>query len=170
MQGLLNNLGRKITNLVKFGAISRASTDGGKYQVAQLESIGRATNATLVIPFGMAANPPAGTIAVMLSPGGEAGNAVAIPIYGESRKHPLAVGEVAVGAFPVGAYLIFRADGKFALGNQTGELLKQIEDLLGALKTATVVDPVSGALPFSASVIAQFTAIEAIIQSMRGEM
>lgn len=57
--------------------------------------------------------------------------------------------------------------GKVALGNEVVELLSLIDSLIDTLLSATVVDPISGALPFSPSVLAQLTATKVLLALLK---
>jgi hypothetical protein len=59
---------------------------------------------------------------------------------------------------------------RVALGNAAGELLDLVDQLLGTLVTATVVDPTSGPLPFSPGVIAALQTIQTTLGTVKGDL
>lgn len=58
--------------------------------------------------------------------------------------------------------------GKVAMGTSANELLDLFDQLIIALNAGTVLDPISGSLPFTAATIAAFTAVKTKLALITG--
>ena len=85
--------------------------DDGLDPVAQVEYLGKTTDAVIVLPYGVCANAPTGSNAVLFSLGGSSLNKLGIPYNVENRFRDLKEGEVQIGNFVEKCSIKFNEDG-----------------------------------------------------------
>jgi len=101
----------KIINIVKFGYVSRSSSDSGDYPVTQITYLGKTVPVEIISPYGLYSNLAEGTKAVVFNIGSNEENQVAIGFSQNDRFKNLKSGEVVVGNPKTGSYIKFNSDG-----------------------------------------------------------
>lgn len=105
-----------INKLIKRVYISNATADDTTFQTVQVTYLGKTVNADLLMPYGIAANPPLDSPGIMLTIGAQDDNRVSM--VGTSpaiRMKGLKDGEMAVGNFKKGNFVIFKESGAIEL-------------------------------------------------------
>jgi len=119
-----------LKNGIKRSNISLASTDTGKYQIAQVNYFKNKTkNAHLITPYGLACNPSENEETIMLNVMGQEENTAAIPYAVTNRFKNLVKGEVRTGNPLSNASILYRNDGVTAINGSEHEGLIKIVDL-----------------------------------------
>ena len=85
---------KMVRNLLRLARITKAGDDTGRSPVQQMEYLGKTADGVIVFPYGMHANVPADTAALMMALQGNAENRFALP-FNTSDRPKLADGEVA---------------------------------------------------------------------------
>lgn len=75
-----------LKNSIKFGVITQPSSNTGDYQTPQSKTLGNATvYPLLILPYGMGANPPEGTLELIMNIMGRDSSPVAVPYLDKER-------------------------------------------------------------------------------------
>jgi len=125
MVGLWNT----IKNMIKWGSLSKANSDNKSYPESQYEYNDNIKDAMNIFPWGMHANPPSNTLAVLVNISGHEENAVAIPVSSTDRLKGLKPGEVAFGSWVVSSYIKFTQNGNIEIESSNGIKVNSISDI-----------------------------------------
>lgn len=119
-----------LKNSVKRSKISLAGNDDTKYQLSQINYFANKTkNTHIILPYGLAANPPEGEEALMFNIMGQEENTAAIPYATTVRFTDLQKKEVRIGNPFSSASVLFRNDGVASINGSEFEGLVKIVDL-----------------------------------------
>ena len=101
---------RKIKELIRWCLISRGGDDAGNFPVQQIEYLDKPADTAIHFPYGMHANVPKGTLALLWVLLGNSESRVAQP-SSPLERIKVAVGEVVYFHPLTGAKIHFKADG-----------------------------------------------------------
>lgn len=101
----------KVINLVKRCYISLAGKDNQSFATAQVSYFGKASYIETIYPYGLSANAPVNTFALVFNVMGQEENLAGIPYGSQERFKPLKEGEVIVGSPKTGSYVKFMSNG-----------------------------------------------------------
>ena len=135
----------KISNIVKFGYVSRATQDVGDYPVTQASYLGKTAPVEIISPYGICANLPVNTKLIILNISANEENQVAIGFSQQDRFKNLEEGEIVVGSPQIQTFLKFNADGSITI-KSNGEVNINTEKInlgIGGAKIARLGDEVT---------------------------
>lgn len=100
-----------LRNLIKWARITKpAPAEAQQFAVQQVSYSGKVGDAAVVMPYGLHANLPVDSLALMFAVNGESDNRAIIG-YDAKRRPTLEEGEVAFYHPPTDSFIIFRASG-----------------------------------------------------------
>jgi hypothetical protein len=106
-------------DLIIFGRIAQSGTDAENFATQKVEYLGKLAEALMVFPYGMHANIPADSLALMFSVQGHPDNRAAIG-WTPNDRPTLTDGEVAFYHPPTDAFIIWRENGDLEIEAGTG--------------------------------------------------
>ncbi len=110
----------KIVNLIRLAVVSRVGVGGGQFPVQQLTYNGKTGDSMIVYPFGIHANAPADSLAIMFSINAQTESRAAIVM--SNARPELEPGEVAMYHPGTGSIVKMSADGSVKITATTIEL------------------------------------------------
>jgi len=105
----------KVMNLIKFSGVTLVLKDDRKFSRAQVTYLGQTSDVTTMYPYGIYANAPIGSLALMFNIQGDEANKIAILEHYESRFKGLLSGEVIHGNPISGSHVKYAANGDVIL-------------------------------------------------------
>ena len=105
--------------LVRWARITKASTDDKQFPVQQMEYLGKVADGIIVFPYGVHANVPADSLALMFAVEGNPENRAAIAWTPKDRP-TLKDGEVAFYHPPTDAFIIWKQNGDLDIETGNG--------------------------------------------------
>jgi phage gp45-like len=106
---------RMIKNLIKRGILTLVLPDNAPATGAQVVSLGDTTDTETVYPYGLSANAPAGSEAILFNIMGDESNKVALIYSPQTRFSNLQAGEVAVGNQIIKSHIKFDQNGNIEI-------------------------------------------------------
>lgn len=97
-------------NMIRWARITKAGSDTEQFAAQQMEYLGKVADGLIVFPYGIHANVPADSLALMFAVQGNPDNRAAIAWTPKDRPK-LASGEVALYHPPTDAFIIWRKTG-----------------------------------------------------------
>jgi phage gp45-like len=89
-----------------------ATMDNNDLRIANVQTMGKSQKVMLFTPYGLMHNPPANSMALVWSQQGQESNGIGMADDPANRTlKGLEPGEVAIGNYETGAYILFSADG-----------------------------------------------------------
>lgn len=106
-------------NLIRYGRITKRLTRKGQFAVQQTTYQGKVADAHMIHPYGLHANVPADTLALLLAVQGNPDNRAAFAM--DSKAWPtLEDGEVALYHPSTGGMLVWKTDGSVEITTSVG--------------------------------------------------
>lgn len=97
-------------NMIRWARITKAGSDAEQFATQQMEYLGKVADGIIVFPYGIHANVPADSLALMFAVQDNPDNRAAIA-WTPKKRPKLAAGEVAFYHPPTDAFIIWRKTG-----------------------------------------------------------
>jgi len=104
-----------VQNSVTISRVTNSDTDADLDSVFQITQNGQTADSMCLMPYGLSANAPRGSMAITFSNNGSSDSKVSIPGFPENRFRDLKEWEVKVGNFKTKAHVFFNDDGEMVL-------------------------------------------------------
>ncbi len=101
----------KITNMIKYGRVSKSTPDAGNFAKGQVEYQGKIKDVLFVYPYGSHGIPPVDSLILLNNIKGAEENQAGIPFKPDVRPKLDAEGEYVVGNFEIGSIIKFLENG-----------------------------------------------------------
>lgn len=135
-----------IQNSVSVSRVTNNDNDDNLNSVFQVMQNGKPSDALCVMPYGLSANVPKGSLVITLSNNAASESKIGIPSFPENRFRDLKEWEVKVGNFKTKAHVYFNDEGEivFKIDNVTtsdnylvrfNELKQEIDDLKATINS-----------------------------------
>jgi hypothetical protein len=139
-------------------------------QQVLVESGGFQNMCYVATPLGISLAVPAEALGLKMQTGEESGNTVFFPLEGQSRISGLVPGDMVLhNPLIPGTQLALNADGKLAFGNDIGEVLSILQNVIADLQAATVNTSL-GPQPLDAATQLKLLVAEQTLELMKGSL
>lgn len=113
---------------IKRALVTLSSKDNEKFQRMQVQYFGKTTNIEVLFPYGLNANPPEGSLALLIPINNDDSNMTAFIYDPTTRFKDLKQGEVAIGNPTTKARIEFSEDGSINIIKNETTSIKINED------------------------------------------
>lgn len=128
-------------NLIKLCRFSKNESDNGNAPLQQVEYLGKAVDAIVVMPYGSHANIPEDFMAVLLQLSTQEQNRVVLPLSLVERPHPIESGEVVYYHPITGSKIHFKNNGDIDITTEANVNVNCDNANVTCLTKATVTAP-----------------------------
>lgn len=112
----------RISNGIKRAYISLVGSDSNQFQTTQINYLGKTADMEVIYPYGLCANPPAGSLVLLFNVQGQEENRAGIANLPNQRFKNLKAGEVVVGNYLTGSYIKLLENGNIEINAAGGDI------------------------------------------------